>query len=200
MTLGRQPGERGASMVEAAISTLLLFTLLFAVIEGGYLLRDYNIVSDAASDGARVAALLGPDSEADYEIVKAVREATGSMPPEWVKRIVIFEATGNGSADSQISAACRNGTAVNGRCSVYNDPYEAFLAVQDGDVSYFTCPGGESCAWAPAQRQDGPSVNDIDYVGVYLEVDRAYLTGMFGSTLTLDDASVSRIEVGDLIP
>ena len=177
---------------------LVLFTLLFAVLEGGYLLRDYNIVSDAASDGARAAALIGPAADADFEIITAVRQATGSMPPEWLDRIVVFRGTGTGSAESQITATCKAGTPVTGRCSVYEDPYEAFLAVEDGNGAYFACPGGTACAWPPAARRDGPTVNDIDHVGVYIAIDRAYLTKMFGSTLRLDDASVARIEVGEL--
>jgi hypothetical protein len=191
--------ERGSAVIEAAISGLVLFTLLFGVLEVGYMFRDYQITSDAVSDGARMGAVVGPDGAADYEIMKAMRQATGSMPAEWIERIVIFRASGGSAkAEDQLPAACKNGTPVAGRCNVYEDVYEAFLAVENADVAYFSCPGGESCAWPAASRRDGPTVNSIDTLGVYLAVDRDFLTGMFGRTMSITEASVARLEVGEL--
>jgi Flp pilus assembly protein TadG len=187
------------ALLEAAISSLLLFTMLFGILELGYMFRDYQITSDAASDGARMAAVLGPDGSADFEIMSTMREATGSMPPEWIERIVIFRGTGGtSSAENQITSACKNGTPVVGRCNVYEDVIEAFNAVEDANVAYFSCPGGEACSWPPSARGDGPTIADIDSVGVYLTLDREFLTGMFGQTMTIDEAAVARIEVGEL--
>lgn len=201
--------ERGAALIETAVVGTLMFVLLLGVLELGYLMRDYQITSDAVSDGARVGALLGPDAAEDgtspeYQIMRALRDATGSMPAEWIERIVVFKGTpptGSGglSPEAQVPAACKAGAAVPGRCNVYNDPYDAFLAVEEGDSTYFDCPGSsDACTWAASARKNGPRVSDIEYVGVWVRVQRPHLSKLFGAVLTIDQAAVTRIEVGTL--
>lgn len=201
--------DRGAALIETALLAPVFFVLVLGIIEAGYLFRDYQITSDSVSDGSRIGALMGPSmaddgSSPDYQIIRALRDATGSMGPDWVERIVVFKGTapsgsGGGSAESQVPALCRNGTPVAGSCNVYNDPIAAFSAVEEGDTGYFACPGSTvSCSWPPLNRSDGPTVDAIEYVGVWMRVERPYLTGMFGSVLTLEQASVTRIEVGAL--
>ena len=209
MRAARFRGDVGTAIIETALVTVALFTVLLGIVEAGYMYRDYQITSDSASDGSRVGALLGPNpgedgASADYHIIRALRDATGSMAPEWVERIVIFKGVaptgaGAGSPAAQVPAPCKAGTPLPDRCNVYNDPYEAFVAVETGDVEYFACPGtGPACSWPAADRRDGPTVSAIEYVGVWIRVQRPYLTKFFGSTLTLEDASVTRIEVGAL--
>lgn len=201
--------DRGAALIEAAVLGAVFFTVILGILETGYLYRDYQITSDSVSDGSRIGALLGPNpaddgSSPDYQIIRALRDATGSMPAEWVQRIVVFKGTkpsssGGLSPEAQVPAACKDGTPVAGRCNVYNDPYGAFLAVEAGDTAYFECPSGiVACSWPAATRKDGPTVADIEYVGVWIRVERPYVTKMFGATLTLEQASVTRIEVGRL--
>ncbi len=205
----RSRGDGGVAILETAIVAVVLFAVLLGIIEVGYLYRDYQITSDSVSDGSRVGALLGPNpaedgSSPDYQIVRALRDATGSMPAEWVQRIVIFKGvapttSGGQSPSAQVPTQCKNGTPVPDQCNVYNDPYEAFLAVEEGNAAYFACPASAvSCDWPAASRRDGPTVGDIEYVGVWIKVQRPYLSKLFGSTLTLEEAAVTRIEVGAL--
>lgn len=49
--------NRGAALVEFAIVSLLLITLVFGIIEFGLLMKDYLTVNQAARDGARAAGL-----------------------------------------------------------------------------------------------------------------------------------------------
>lgn len=205
----RARNERGAALIEAAVFGTILFGVLLGALEVGYLMRDYDIASDAVSDGSRVGALLGPDmaddgTSPDYQVLRALRDATGSMPVEWIERIVIFKgvapSTGGGqSPAAQVPATCKSGVAVAGSCNVYNDVRTAFIAVEDGEVDYFACPGSAvACSWDPSTRKNGPTVNAVEYVGVWMRVQRPHITKMFGSTVTIDQASVTRIEVGDL--
>jgi Flp pilus assembly protein TadG len=55
--------QRGAALVEFAIVALLLFTLLFGIIEFGLIIKDYLTLSQAAREGARCAALRGTVAE-----------------------------------------------------------------------------------------------------------------------------------------
>lgn len=59
----RRPGRRpGQNTVEFAFVSLILFTLLFGVIEMGWLLFTYHEVTAAAREGARYAAVHGSRS------------------------------------------------------------------------------------------------------------------------------------------
>jgi Flp pilus assembly protein TadG len=53
---------RGAALVEFALASTLFFTITFGTIEFGRMILDYNIVSNAAREGVRYAAVRGSSS------------------------------------------------------------------------------------------------------------------------------------------
>jgi Flp pilus assembly protein TadG len=61
--------ERGATMVEAAVTSLLLFALLFAILGFGRAFNIYQVVTDAAREGARYA--VAPDPSNSYALPSA---------------------------------------------------------------------------------------------------------------------------------
>ncbi|MFA5564936.1 MAG: TadE/TadG family type IV pilus assembly protein [Acidimicrobiia bacterium] len=199
-------GDRGAAMLETALITPVFFALIFGIIEFGLVYRDTLTAADAAGSGARMGAILGPrptptNVSADFEIIRAVRQSLGAIPVEWVDRIVVFKAQGPGagSPTSQITNECKNGVSVPGLCNVY-DPGNAFLAIQssDNNAAFFECPSGRACPWAPYTRKNGPTVFDIEYLGVWIRIQRPGLTGLFAKEFTIEQASVVRLEPSDL--
>jgi hypothetical protein len=201
----RRAGDRGAALVEAALVTPVFFLLMFGIFEFGLMFRDLQTTADAAGNGARKGAVVGPrpgpnGHYADYEIVKVIRESFGATPIEWIERIVIFEALppGAGGAVGQVPQACRIADGTGANCNVYN-AQAAFLAVETGDFDHFLCPGtGPTCGWPPGERSNGPSSLEIDYLGVYIRLERPYVTGIFGSTFTIEQAEIVRLEPGQL--
>jgi hypothetical protein len=65
----RERGEGGATIVEGAVVSLLLFTLLFAILGFGRAFNIYQVVTDAAREGARYA--VAPDPNAAYALPAA---------------------------------------------------------------------------------------------------------------------------------
>lgn len=51
----RRRSERGATLVESALTLLLLLTVLFGIIEFGHLFNVYQVMTNAAREGARFA-------------------------------------------------------------------------------------------------------------------------------------------------
>ncbi len=205
----RRCASSGAALVETALIAPVFFLLVFGIIEMGFLLRDYQISSDAVTDAVRIGGLVGPDvgedgTAPDYQILRTLRDSTGSLDPDWIERVVVFQAEGPSSgvgAAEQVPSACKDGTPIAGICNVYNDPYDAFLAVEFGDADYFDCdltPTSPACDYPPADREDGPTVDDVENLGVWIRVQRPYFTGLIGSSVTLEQAAVARLEVGDL--
>lgn len=207
MTRKMRSRLRGDDRGTALLETLLVFPVFMAVVLGifefGLIYRDVLTTNEASGTGARTGAVIGPritasGATADYAIIRSVREGLGSIPTSWIDHVVVFKANapGAGGPLAQVPAACRAGTAVPGRCNVY-DPQEAFLAVQNGDAAYFDCPGsGPACAWPATSRENGPRVSDIEYLGVYIKLDRPFISGLFGDQFTSEQAVVVRLEPG----
>lgn len=211
----RCTGDSGTAVVEATIITPVLLLLLFGVFEFGLFFRNYLTTGDALSEGARIGGIVGPDPlnigtdiapvnvTADYAIVSAVREATASIDPKIIDRIVVFDTPNPaaGSAIDQVRPGCRNGanSSATLRCNVY-PAEEAFFAIQTGNVDYFNCDAGgtRACGWNPFSRNDGPNVSEIDYLGVYIKVNHQWVTGIFGNEATIQQASIIRLEPGEV--
>jgi hypothetical protein len=194
-------------MVETALVAPVLLLLLLAVFEYGLVYRGLLTVGDAAADASRAGSIQGPNlieggANADFSIVEATRMATATLDPATIERIIVFRAgpPENGSPLSQVPSSCRTGSSsATDACNVYR-AVPAFNAVQEGDVEYFECDasGDPACGWVPTARVNGPTVAAIDYLGVYIELRHGYVTGLFGDSFTVERASISRLEPGEL--
>jgi hypothetical protein len=60
-----------------------------------------------------------------------------------------------------------------------------------------TCTGTSQWdrSWCPSTRANiQQSTGGLDYVGVYVEIDHPTFSNMFGTSLTIKDTSIMRIE------
>jgi Flp pilus assembly protein TadG len=53
--------QKGQALVEFALVLPVLILILFGIMEFGYLLMTYNVLTGAAREGVRVAAVTAPD-------------------------------------------------------------------------------------------------------------------------------------------
>lgn len=200
---GRQHDERGVTLVETAIVGVIVFTFFLAIFEFGLLFRDNLSASDAVADATRIGAVMGPgvaadSTNADFAVVKAVREGLSSLNDDEIETIVVFKAGGSSdSAIDQVPLACRNGTTVASVCNAY-DATAAFTAVESGDAGYFECDsaGDPACGWNPATRADGPTSADVETLGVYVQIQTDGYTGLFADRWTIQRAMTLRLEPG----
>jgi hypothetical protein len=56
---GRLSAERGAELVEFALAMPILLVVLAGILDMGFLFKNYEVVTNAAREGARMAALPG---------------------------------------------------------------------------------------------------------------------------------------------
>ena len=158
-------GERGAAMVEFALVSVILFTIIFGLIEGGLLVRARNSMNNSADDAARRGAVAGADPSADWQILQQLR-ARGTLAAADINFVVVYRAP---SSDSDPTAACRAGTPVADVCNVYE------LADFEIGSSSFDC--GDATldgSWCPNDRAvDG----DFEYIGVYIDATHSGVTG-----------------------
>lgn len=177
---GERVNERGAALVEFSLVAIVLLTLAIGTFEMGMAWSDSQLITQAARTGARSAAQLGTNSAADSFSVESIEAALGDLR-DGVTRIVVYDAS---AADGSMPAACESASppGIAGSCSIY-------------DVTDFGTYGSwVDGAWAPSGRDN--SFDNADYVGVRVEVDRPYMTGLFGAgaMFNMSDTAVMRIE------
>ncbi len=219
-------GEGGATLVEAALVTPVLMLLVFGVIEFGVIYRDYVTAADSTTVGARIGSIVGPgladvrvsdglggtttiEGNGDFAAMMAVRENLSAVPVDWIERIIIFKGdrpSEQTSPTDQVPADCKSTAVVPGNrtdCNIY-DARQAFTRLEgtvDAErVAYFRCVNDTdpACGWDPDGRKNGPKTSDIEYLGVYIKIERPYLTGIFGGSFTIEQAHITRLEPGSL--
>ncbi len=68
-------GERGAALVEFALALPLLLVVLAGIVDFGFVFQRYEVITNAAREGARLATLPGYDSTAVEIAGASVRQA-----------------------------------------------------------------------------------------------------------------------------
>lgn len=86
----RRRGERGAALVEFAIVSILLFTLLLGIIDFSIMMKNYLSLSQAAREGARSAALGSPTSVVQTRVQTwatnlGLKSAKLTLPSDWLQ-------------------------------------------------------------------------------------------------------------------
>ncbi len=116
-------GDRGGTLVEAAMVTPVFLFVLFGVMEYGLAYRDNLTVANSTRDAARVATTGGNSADADYGILQQISDDMDVMGHDTIDLIVVFNAGGpSGSVKGESTtdlAACKSGTSVTGVCNVY---------------------------------------------------------------------------------
>jgi hypothetical protein len=170
--------ERGATLVEAAVSYGILFLALFAVVEFGMVFKDWLSVSQATREGARAGATFGDDLSTDIKVLDGVEDAL--VPHGWSAgdEVRVFRANNPSGSESQLYTY-----SPGFDCS---DPTNIF-------------PPGDCCDWSPCPELNrtlyqvpgwDPRDRDItapitDRIGVSIDMTHAWITGFIG-TGTID--------------
>lgn len=189
MKVRRGRGERGATLVESALITPVLMLFVFGIFEFGFAFRDYLAVANSTRDGARAASVAGSDADADYRTLRAIQRASSALPEGALNYIVIYKASG---PDAEPDASCL-GTSQTGMCNVYYPSDFSRPADEFGCAASSIAPLAPDRFWCPTDRETSVGAG-LDYVGVYIEIDHSYITGLFGSGVTFDDTIVLKVE------
>ena len=185
------PRERGAALVELALLVTLLITLVLGVFEIGMAWSDHQDVTRSSRSGARVGSQLGKAPQSDNQILRAVQAGLQDQASH-VTKIVVYEADANGD----MPAACKTASAPysgSAHCNVYNAATFSELGTASKWGSGTTC-GTLDNNWCSATARNNAQ-DTATYLGVYVEVERHYLTGLFGGgTHRMSETTVMRIE------
>ncbi len=185
--------ERGAILVELSIVMPLLIVLVLGIFEITVAWGQDQTVVQAARSGARAVTQTGQEERADQVALRSIK---ATFDDRWtdVQRVVVYEATSAGGAPPSACIAAAVTVSPGGvNCNVYVNADLADVL----NVSRFTdgpdCGSAKSSNWCPSVRDRG--LNTGDWVGVWVEYDQPWLTGLFpigGYTIT--ERTVMRME------
>jgi len=162
--------EGGATLVEFAVVSTLLFSLLFGIVEFGLAFRDRLTVADASQSAVRIGASLGDADDSDFEVLRSLEESLGRLPNSGigvVKFVDIFKARDDGSPSSGCPGASCN------RYVYVPDPL--------GTCDWVPCPdpglgppvyGG---SWSPGDRDI--ALPGLEVMGVRISYAHDWVTG-----------------------
>ncbi len=189
---GRDGGrrQRGATLVEASIVSMLFLMVIFFIFEMGLLFRASLTTSNASREAARAASTKGRDADADYYTIRITEHGLQAIGLRSLDMLVIFKASG---PDDTVPGACLSGSQT-GLCNRYTAA-DFFAEIEDAagnPTGNFGC-GTLDAAWCPTSREAQASVGP-DYVGIYVQTSHSYLTGLFGTQTDLDATTILRIE------
>lgn len=219
VTNARRPArrDRGSILVETAMVVTFMMALIVGTFELGMGWRTSISNSNASRAGARVAAYQGQGYQADYAALIAAASGLASNSRATVTKVVIFKAT---SGSTTVPAAClapnivpatlssRGGVSTGGvYCNVYSGAQVAGVAGGSITTTSFgngsppatgetttTCTSSKlDSNWCPSTRANS-QVTGLDLVGVYVEVQHATVSKLFGSAFTIKDSQIMQIE------
>ena len=182
--------ESGAALVEFSIVAVLLFTLLFGIIEFGLAFRDRLTMANASQSAARVIAALGNEADTDFQALSALAQTLETLPNsgvDVVRYVDIYKADSDGNPSGACPASEGNGTD----CTrfLYDpiaDPVCKWVPCPDPATN----PGYVGGGWEYDDRD--VSVPDLDVGVVRVLFSHEWLTG---SIVPLPDASCSDVSV-----
>jgi Flp pilus assembly protein TadG len=170
-------------LVETAIVLPVIMLLLFGVIEYSSAYNDSSVVADATRQGGRVASTLGGQLSAsgttpvNQQVTDTVASALKALPADAPKTLWIYEANNNGFPLPSTQTSM-------GTCST-----NCFRYTWNSTSKSWTYVAG---SWAVSAQQ--VCTPPLDQVGIWVKIDHAFVTGLFGATLNLDDHAVFRFE------
>lgn len=196
----RGRGDDGAVLVEFGLMAPLLVLLALGIAEFGFVWRDSLTIVTANRSAARAASNTtggaGNSDQSDWIALGQFTAALEGIELDEVNRLIIFNAT----STSTVPAACRNlnlGVAtkggISGSCNVYTGDFLA-NEFNASDDSNFVGGLDWDSSWEPTTRDATQAGSDMDYLGIWVEVDQQTLSGIFGDTWTHTDETIFRIE------
>jgi len=190
--------DEGAVLVEFALVAPLLIAILAGSFDFGVGFRNRIVLQGATRNGARAAAVLGPNTTADKAALSTIAAGTVDLTSSTIFKAIVFETDENGAVNPTCltTPMSNSGAGVSSLtigCNVYNN----FQVTNAYTASFVQAGAGCTTGWdrfyCPANRQNaltGPP----DYLGVYTEVVYTPMTKLFRTSFTLTDKVVVRVE------
>lgn len=178
----RADRTRGAAAVEAALVLPVVFLIFFAILEFGFLFKDWLGVVSSVRAGARVASAEPRTAGFADDAVASVTKSSAAVDLSTVQKLYVYEADANGyplNVGSSFSS-----------CSVANN---CIAYTWNGTAFTSSATSAQKAAIAGNQNAC-PNDAAHDSVGIYLEVKHAAFTNAVFTTIIIKEHVVMSLE------
>lgn len=168
--------ERGATLVEFAFVLPILLLIAIGLIELGLAFRSYITMGSAAKEGARVAAFVGDDIDADCDVVQAIVGELG-VEIDLLDHMEIYQVDANGDP-------------VPSKINTYS-----FDFTGSGDIT--DCADWDSTVnWPSTDRQVLIGSTALDVVGIRVVSTHRWVSQFppFTGQFIVDENTIIRLE------
>lgn len=104
----RSPAERGSALVEFAVAATVFFVTILATMEYGRMVFAYNMVSFAAREGARYAAVRGSMATGHVASESDIQSYSAAKSAGWVSAADVTVRCGTVAVDITTTCASNN--------------------------------------------------------------------------------------------
>jgi TadE-like protein len=178
----RKHNERGASAVEAAIVTPMVFALFFGILEMGFLFKDYLAVAGAVRAGVRMASANPRTSTFAQDAADSVARLGGAMNLNDIQQLWVYQLDRNNLlSDKPVGYSSFSGCSV---CVKFKWDPSAKKFVSFSDT--WSADTQNACSTG----YGGPP----DRVGVYINLKHDGFTKFVFTTVNVSEASSMRFE------
>lgn len=187
-------GDRGATLVEAAVATPVVALLLFGLVELVLLTSSRLTLGDITAEAARAGSVAGASDQADQIILQSVADHVGYEALDRIELVVIYRSKGDNQPPHP---SCMNHSDADFHCNRYTADVIGQPWLVDGAVNpVWGCgPGTSDGGWCPTSRQSFTANGDMaDHLSVYIRMVHKSVTGVPSSGWTLSDVAETTIE------
>jgi hypothetical protein len=214
MSTDRRNGERGASLLEFCLVSVLFFLIIFGIIEIALFVNAYITVGRMVKEGAKELSTGGASAYSDYNAIHAIKKAA-TISTNNIDYIIVYKA--DPAHLSQIPAGCDvsgslSGNTIRGvhdKCNIYSKDVFSLHQLDFGCVNATTLAhqvDWNYCPWDTTQdpsvpnRQDGIDEHDttgsygLDTVGVKIGYHYDSATNFIIGSHQISSTSAAQIE------
>jgi hypothetical protein len=196
--------EQGAVALETALMLPILMVVVLGIVELGFLMRDHNVVVSNVRTGARIASTgagagpgvceTGPEAPpctpASSPLLAqmaadAIQRSGSAMPVDQIEHILVYKANDKGYPGPD------GATTMPTSCAGYSN---CVRFVWRPSLDKFRYAEGSWNSTTISACFPGTAAKPLDRVGVQMLAKHKTFTGLFGSTLTLQDHAVLNFE------
>ncbi len=170
--------DRGAVAIEAALIFPVIVVMLFGIIEFSMMLRDHVSLTAAARSGVRTASSEPRVSTFSDDAAASVLRAGTALPSSTIQELWVYQAGTNGFPTGESAF-----TSCSTNCVKYTYDTTTKAFVKDNTTS-----------WASTTIVACAGAADVTSIGVLIKARHQYVTGLFGTSMTLGDHAVMRFE------
>jgi len=178
----------------------VVLTLFLGIFEFGFIWKDDLAIANGVHSAVRVGAADGTNQYADYDIIQQLKTATG-LPSTAIRGVIVWKA--DTGSNAKVPQGCKDlvgqpsqGLSAAGGvlCNYYSSVDVQNASSTTRDTMFTAACTGLDSTWCGSTRNNSLAGPGPDLVGVYVQINHNYVTKIFGTSRTMSDQAVMRIE------